>query len=130
MIHGHHKLTSRLVGSLGNEDRVLVLRPSVDMVDVVGAVVGVVDPLPAEGELTLVAVLWPLLLHPGESGVQPVRGACGWEDVRREDMRRLREDNGVKEEVEEEGGVSCKDGPPGPNVSLGCRAVAMAKMAK
>ena len=101
MIHGHHKLTSRLVGSLGNEDRVLVLRPSVDMVDVVGAVVGVVDPLPAEGELPLVAVLWPLLLHPGQSGVQPVRGACGWREVRREDTRRLREENGVKEEVED-----------------------------
>ena len=101
MIRCHHKLTSRLVGSLGNEDRVLVLRPSVDMVDVVGAVVGVVDPLPAEGELPLVAVLWPLLLHPGQSGVQPVRGACGWIEVRREDTRRSKEENGVKEEVED-----------------------------
>ena len=77
MIHCHDKLTSRLVGSLGNEDGVLVLRPPVDVVDVVGAVVGVIDPLPAEGQLPLVAVLWPLLLHPGQSGVQPVRGA--WE---------------------------------------------------
>ena len=72
MVHCHQKLTSRLVGSLGNEDRVLVLGPSVDVVNVVGAVVGVVDPLPAEGQFTLVAVLGTLLLHPGQAGVQPV----------------------------------------------------------
>ena len=82
MVHCHQKLTSRLVGSLGNEDRVLVLRPSVDVVNVVGAVVGVVDPLPAEGQLPLVAVLGPLLLHPGQPWVEPVRGACGRKLVR------------------------------------------------
>ena len=77
MIDCNHKLTSRLVGSLCNEDRVLVLCPSVDVVDVVGAVVGIVDPLPAKRQLALVAVLRSLLLHSGQSGVQPVRGACG-----------------------------------------------------
>ena len=46
------------------------------MVDVVGPVVRVVDPLPAEGQLVLLAVLGALLLDPGESGVQPVRGTC------------------------------------------------------
>ena len=81
MVNCHQKLTSRLVGSLGNEDRVLVLRPPVDVVNVVGAVVGVVDPLPAEGQLPLVAVLWPLLLHPGQPGVQPVRGTCGRQKI-------------------------------------------------
>ena len=70
-------LTSGLVGGLGHQHRVLVLRPPVDVVDVVGAVVRVVDPLPAEGQLPLVAVLRPLLLHARQPGVQPVGGAWG-----------------------------------------------------
>ena len=53
----------------------------VDVVDIIGAVVRVVYPLPAEGELVLVAVLWPLLLHPRQPGVEPVRGACGGKPV-------------------------------------------------
>ena len=42
------------------------------MVNVVGPIVRVVDPLPAKGQFTLVAVLGTLLLHPGQAGVQPV----------------------------------------------------------
>ena len=57
------KLTSRLVGSLGDEDGVLILRPSVDVVDVVGPVVRVVDSLPTERELAFVAVFGTLLLY-------------------------------------------------------------------
>jgi len=54
-----------LIGSFGNEDGVLVLCPAVDVVDEVGAVVGVVDPFPAEGQLVVAAVLRPRLLNPG-----------------------------------------------------------------
>ena len=71
-----NKLTARLIGRLGYEDRVLVLSLPVDVVDVVGPVVRVVYPLPPEGQLVLLAVLGSLLLHPGESRVQPVRGSC------------------------------------------------------
>ena len=34
----------------------------------------VVYPLPAEGQLVLVALLRPLFLHPRESGVEPMTG--------------------------------------------------------
>ena len=70
------RLTGGLIGGLGNQHGVLVLGLPVDVVDVVGPVVRVVDPLPAEGQLVLLAVLGALLLDPGESGVQPVRGTC------------------------------------------------------
>ena len=45
------------------------------MVDVVGAVVRVVDALPPERQLVVVALLGPLLLHPRQPRVQPVRRA-------------------------------------------------------
>ena len=51
------------------------------MVDVVRPIVRVVYPLPAEGELVLLAVLGPLLLDPGQPRVQPVRGACKKENI-------------------------------------------------
>lgn len=49
----------------GLEDWVLKLGSSVDMVDVVGAVVGIVDPLPAEGQLVVVTLLEGHFLHTG-----------------------------------------------------------------
>ena len=67
------QLTTTLVLSLGHKDGILVLCPPVHMVDVVGPIVGVVYPLP--GQLALVTVLRPLLLHPGESRIQPVGGS-------------------------------------------------------
>ena len=68
-------LTATLVLSLGNKDGILVLCPPVHMVNIVGPIVGVVYPLPSKGQLPLVAVFRPLLLHPGESRIQPVRGS-------------------------------------------------------
>ena len=68
--------TGALVRGLCHQDGVLVLGPPVDVVDVVGAVVRVVYPLPAEGELALVTVFRSLLLHSGQARVEPVRGAC------------------------------------------------------
>ena len=65
-----------MIGSFGDQDRVLVLSLPVDVVDVVGPVVRVVYPLPPEGQLVLLAVLGSLLLYPGQSRVQPVRGPC------------------------------------------------------
>ena len=61
----HDHLTCGLVSGLGHKHGVLVLRPPVDVVDIVGPVVGVVYPLPPKGKLVLVAVLRPLLLDPG-----------------------------------------------------------------
>ena len=69
------QLTTTLVLSLGHKNRILVLCPPIHMVDVVGPIVGVVYPLPAKGQLALVTVLRPLLLHPGESRIQPVGGS-------------------------------------------------------
>jgi hypothetical protein len=46
------------------------------MVYVVGAVMRIVYPLPAEGELVVLAILRPLLLHARQPRVQPVRGSC------------------------------------------------------
>ena len=43
------------------------------MVDVVGAVVRVVDALPPERQLVVLALLGPLLLHARQPRVQPVR---------------------------------------------------------
>ena len=65
--------TCRLVGGLGHKDGVLVLRAPVDVVDVVGPVMRVVDPLPPEGKLVLLAVLRPLLLDARQPRVKPVR---------------------------------------------------------
>ena len=69
------QLTTTLVLSLGHKNRILVLCPPIHMVNVVGPIVGVVYPLPAKGQLALVTVLRPLLLHPGESRIQPVGGS-------------------------------------------------------
>ena len=56
-------------------DRVLVLGAPVDVVDVVGAVRGVVYPLPAVRQLVHVTVFQRLLLDERQPRVQPVRGA-------------------------------------------------------
>ena len=61
-------------GLLGLDDGVLVLGPPVHVVDVIGPIVGIVYPLPTEGQLVVVALFQFLLLHPFQSGVQPGRG--------------------------------------------------------
>ncbi len=60
---------------LGHQHGVLVLRPPVYVVDVVGAVVRVVDALPAEGQLVLLALFGAPLADARQARVQPVRGA-------------------------------------------------------
>ena len=68
-------LTCALIGGFGDENGVLVLGPSVDVVDEVGPVVRVVDPLPAEGQLVVAAIFGSGFLDPGQPRVEPVRGA-------------------------------------------------------
>ena len=58
-------VTCTLIDCFRHQDWVLVLSPSVDMVDVVGTIVGVVYPLPAEGQLILITIFRSLFLNSG-----------------------------------------------------------------
>ncbi len=62
-----------LINSLGDEDGILVLGPPIHVIDVVSSVVRIVDSLPTEGQLILVALFGSALLNARQSGVEPMR---------------------------------------------------------
>ena len=67
-----NKYTCTLISSLGDKDRIFILRPSVHMVDEICAVMRIIYPLPTKRKFVICAVLRPLFLHPRKPGVQPM----------------------------------------------------------